>query len=446
MASVSIKDVAAAAGVSVGTVSNVLNRPDAVRPTTRAKVEAAIARARLRPQRVGPPARGRTQPHAGLPRPRRVEPLLHRRHAGDRGGRQDREPLALHLQQRPGRRPRGPVPRAAHPAARARRPHHGDRLRQPTAGPTARRRVSPSSSSTGRRRTPTTGARWASTTSPVASSPSATSSSQATAPRLHRRPPRDPAGRATATPGRARPWTPAGLSPDDLVWIQTDALTIAEGRRAGERLLGLPRRSRPTGVFCANDLLALGLLQHLAQHGVRVPDDIAIVGYDDIEYAAAAAVPAHLGRPATAPPRPHGGPPAHGRGGPWQRARAPARRLPARARRPGVHGRPRRRSRLHEDRPVRHLPRRRPLPRRRQGDGRGARAARPRGRLPAGPDVLRPDAHQHRLPARRGRAGAPPRRGVRAGPGRRLRGGRRAVRVVRRLGAPPARRARPPRG
>ena len=44
MASVSIKDVAASAGVSVGTVSNVLNRPDAVRATTRAKVEAAIAR------------------------------------------------------------------------------------------------------------------------------------------------------------------------------------------------------------------------------------------------------------------------------------------------------------------------------------------------------------------------------------------------------------------
>src|SRR4026209_1824307 len=44
MASASIKDVAAAAGVSVGTVSNVLNRPAAVRPTTRAKVEAAITR------------------------------------------------------------------------------------------------------------------------------------------------------------------------------------------------------------------------------------------------------------------------------------------------------------------------------------------------------------------------------------------------------------------
>ncbi len=43
MASVSIKDVAARAGVSVGTVSNVLNRPDNVRPATRARVEAAVA-------------------------------------------------------------------------------------------------------------------------------------------------------------------------------------------------------------------------------------------------------------------------------------------------------------------------------------------------------------------------------------------------------------------
>jgi LacI family transcriptional regulator len=44
-------------------------------------------------------------------------------------------------------------------------------------------------------------------------------------------------------------------------------------------------------VFCANDLLALGLLQHLVQHGLDVPGDVAIVGYDDIEFAAAAAVP-----------------------------------------------------------------------------------------------------------------------------------------------------------
>ncbi|ESU46725.1 LacI family transcriptional regulator [Streptomyces sp. HCCB10043] len=44
-------------------------------------------------------------------------------------------------------------------------------------------------------------------------------------------------------------------------------------------------------MFCANDLLALGVLQSLFAAGVSVPDDLALVGYDDIEFAAAAAVP-----------------------------------------------------------------------------------------------------------------------------------------------------------
>ena len=44
-------------------------------------------------------------------------------------------------------------------------------------------------------------------------------------------------------------------------------------------------------MFCANDLLALGVLQAMVGAGVRVPDEMAIVGYDDIEFAGAAAVP-----------------------------------------------------------------------------------------------------------------------------------------------------------
>ena len=83
----------------------------------------------------------------------------------------------------------------------------------------------------------------------------------------------------------------AGLSPDALVVVGTEALTVAEGRGAGERIAGMPRAGRPTGAFCANDLLALGLLQQCVSLGVRVPADLAIVGYDDIEFAAAAAVP-----------------------------------------------------------------------------------------------------------------------------------------------------------
>src|SRR4051794_5810364 len=86
-------------------------------------------------------------------------------------------------------------------------------------------------------------------------------------------------------------WAELGLPPEDLVYLPTEALTVAEGRSAGERLAGLPARRRPTAAFCANDLLALGLLQQGIGSGRRVPEDVAIVGFDDIEFAAAAAVP-----------------------------------------------------------------------------------------------------------------------------------------------------------
>ncbi|MGW4107911.1 substrate-binding domain-containing protein, partial [Streptomyces sp. NPDC004976] len=81
----------------------------------------------------------------------------------------------------------------------------------------------------------------------------------------------------------------AGLGPDRLTELPTERLDVAAGRDAGARLLGLAER--PTAVFCANDLLALGVLQAMYAAGVGVPDDLAIVGYDDIEFAAAAAVP-----------------------------------------------------------------------------------------------------------------------------------------------------------
>jgi LacI family transcriptional regulator len=73
--------------------------------------------------------------------------------------------------------------------------------------------------------------------------------------------------------------------------LATSNLTVAAGRDAGEKIADLPAARRPTAVFCANDLLALGVLQEMTSRGVRVPRDVAIVGYDDIEFAAAAAVP-----------------------------------------------------------------------------------------------------------------------------------------------------------
>ncbi|GAB2824931.1 LacI family DNA-binding transcriptional regulator [Streptomyces daliensis] len=82
----------------------------------------------------------------------------------------------------------------------------------------------------------------------------------------------------------------AGLAEEDaLRHIEAERLDVAAGRDAGARLLGMS--PRPSAVFCANDLLALGVLQALYGAGVSVPDEVALVGYDDIVFAAAAAVP-----------------------------------------------------------------------------------------------------------------------------------------------------------
>ncbi|GAB2959298.1 LacI family DNA-binding transcriptional regulator [Saccharothrix stipae] len=81
----------------------------------------------------------------------------------------------------------------------------------------------------------------------------------------------------------------AGRDEGVLEELKVPALNVVSGQRAAEQLLA--RSARPDAVFCANDLLALGVLQVLVRAGVRVPEDIAIVGYDDIDFAAAAAVP-----------------------------------------------------------------------------------------------------------------------------------------------------------
>ncbi|MET4156500.1 LacI family DNA-binding transcriptional regulator [Agromyces sp. PvR057] len=83
--------------------------------------------------------------------------------------------------------------------------------------------------------------------------------------------------------------------------IPTDSLTVLQGRAAGEIVRDRPEVERPDAVFAANDLLAMGLLQALTmQGGLRVPDDVALIGYDDIDFASAAVVPlSSIRQPAT---------------------------------------------------------------------------------------------------------------------------------------------------
>jgi len=76
-----------------------------------------------------------------------------------------------------------------------------------------------------------------------------------------------------------------------LLTISTERLDIAAGRSAAATIVAMPDDERPTGVFALNDLVAIGLLQGMVTAKVAVPEEICIVGYDDIEFAAAAAVP-----------------------------------------------------------------------------------------------------------------------------------------------------------
>ena len=74
-----------------------------------------------------------------------------------------------------------------------------------------------------------------------------------------------------------------------LTWMGTDSDGIADGIAVGERLAALGGDDRPTAVFCANDLIATGLIQAVTQHGRHIPRDLAVAGFDDTELASAAA-------------------------------------------------------------------------------------------------------------------------------------------------------------
>jgi LacI family transcriptional regulator len=66
-----------------------------------------------------------------------------------------------------------------------------------------------------------------------------------------------------------------------LVGSQTGWFTVRSGQEAGERLLA-DRSIRPDAVVCANDQMAIGVLQALTRGGVLVPDELSVTGFDDI--------------------------------------------------------------------------------------------------------------------------------------------------------------------
>ncbi|GAB5471606.1 MAG: ribose operon transcriptional repressor RbsR [Rhodospirillales bacterium] len=81
----------------------------------------------------------------------------------------------------------------------------------------------------------------------------------------------------------------AGQDEAALFIVRSD-MTLADGAAAMRRLLHQAER-RPDAVFCMNDLSAIGALHAAREAGLAVPDDISLIGYDDIEMAAYCAPP-----------------------------------------------------------------------------------------------------------------------------------------------------------
>lgn len=77
----------------------------------------------------------------------------------------------------------------------------------------------------------------------------------------------------------------------EIVVHDVPDLITEEGLRAAAAIIAMPASERPDAVFAANDMVALGVLTGLLRHGIRVPEDIALVGFDDVAQAHQSVVP-----------------------------------------------------------------------------------------------------------------------------------------------------------
>ncbi len=101
----------------------------------------------------------------------------------------------------------------------------------------------------------------------------------------------DPAA-VSQTADRHRGLVQALAGSDATVQIlPTGALTIEAGIDAATRILDAPPDERPDAVFAANDMLAIGAQTAFLRRGNRIPEDIAIVGFDDVDQAHQTVVP-----------------------------------------------------------------------------------------------------------------------------------------------------------
>ena len=283
---VGMKDVARHAGVSVGTVSNVLNRPDIVSPDRRERVEAAIAElgyvrndaARQlklgRSSTVGAIVLDSGNPFyaqlvGGIEAAAEDSQLMVI--AGSTGNREQRERLYLSLFEE--QRVRGILLASTGSSAQIVEAIRGRGTPVVLVESDPQERGSSVSvddiaggeiavqhlASLGRRRIGVVAAR------------------------------QDLRQVADRLRGARRAAEAAGIG---IEVLEAEDLTVLAGRTVGEEVVGRSAAERPDAVFCVNDLLAVGVLQAFAfRHQVAVPEEIALVGYDDIAFARSTVVP-----------------------------------------------------------------------------------------------------------------------------------------------------------
>ena len=81
----------------------------------------------------------------------------------------------------------------------------------------------------------------------------------------------------------------AGLAPDaDIEMFHTNSVTIKDGTMVGAEIAQRRPRQRPEVLCGANDLVAIGAQQVLLRARIHVPEEIMIVGYDDIDFGTSA--------------------------------------------------------------------------------------------------------------------------------------------------------------
>ncbi len=80
----------------------------------------------------------------------------------------------------------------------------------------------------------------------------------------------------------------AGLTPDPALALEGD-FAPPGGRFCANTFFALPPEQRPTAIFAANDQMAYGVLASAEEHGISIPQDVALVGFDDISSFASSA-------------------------------------------------------------------------------------------------------------------------------------------------------------